>query len=78
MSSAAYREYERFCAAHPAFASAWIDVIAQRPWSQEIAALTAVEHESPQALLLSAGHPLWHASHTAITAAALEGAAAAS
>jgi bacillithiol system protein YtxJ len=71
VSAAAYREYASFRAAHPDVPSAWLDVIAQRPWSLEVALRTGVRHESPQALWLSSGRALWHASHGGVTAAAL-------
>jgi bacillithiol system protein YtxJ len=43
-----------------------------RPLSNEIAERTGVRHESPQAIVLRAGKPVWTASHYDITAAAVE------
>ncbi len=40
-----------------------VDVIADRLVSQRIAADTGIQHESPQALLLSGKKVLWHDSH---------------
>lgn len=71
VSAAAFEEYEAFVAAHPTAPTAWIDVIAERPWSQHVAAATGVTHESPQALLVRDGRVVWHASHGAITRASL-------
>lgn len=71
ISAAAFAEYEAFVAAHPAVATAWVDVIGQRPIAQDIARRTGVKHESPQALLLRAGRVVWHASHGKITRASL-------
>ena len=49
-----------------------IKVIESRGLSQEIARRFAVEHQSPQALLIYRGAVRWHASHGAIQAAALD------
>ena len=67
-SERAFREYEAFVAAHPDVATAWIDVIGQRPLSLHVAAETGVRHESPQALWIVDGAVVWHASHWDITA----------
>ncbi|HSB70340.1 MAG TPA: monothiol bacilliredoxin BrxC family protein [Candidatus Methylomirabilis sp.] len=48
-----------------------VDVLSQRPLSRRIAADLGIRHESPQAILLRAGRPLWHASHYDVTADAL-------
>ena len=48
-----------------------VDVLSQRPLSQGIAARLGIQHESPQAILLRLGAPLWHASHDDVTADAL-------
>lgn len=42
--------------------------------SNEVASKLSVEHESPQAILVRNGREVWNASHSAITAASLEGA----
>ena len=69
-------EYDRFCAAHPDVATAWVHVIEERPLSRFVAAQTGVTHESPQALLLACGKVVWHASHDAITVESLTAAVA--
>jgi bacillithiol system protein YtxJ len=51
-------------------------VIQDRPVSTHVAHESGVRHQSPQAILFSAGEPVWNASHYRITeedmAAALE------
>ena len=44
-----------------------VHVIEDRPVSNAIAEATGIKHESPQAILLRDGEPLWHASHWTIT-----------
>jgi bacillithiol system protein YtxJ len=72
ISARAFREYEAFLAAREGLATGWIDVVAQRSWSQRVAAATGVPHQSPQALLVRGGRVAWNASHYDITAAAME------
>ena len=43
-----------------------VDVLAQRPLSQAIAARFDVRHESPQILVIEDGEVLWHASHRGV------------
>ena len=74
VSAAAFAEYEAFAAARPDVPTAWIDVIAERPWSMRVAEASGVEHESPQALLFLHGLVTWEASHSAITRKSLEAA----
>lgn len=50
----------------------YLDLLNYRPISAQIAENFNVEHESPQALLISRGRCVWHASHNAISAEALE------
>ncbi len=56
---------------HPDVPVYWVDVKAQRPLSQEIAGRFDVAHESPQAILLRQGAPVWNASHSDVTACAI-------
>lgn len=49
-----------------------VDVLRQRPLSQELARELAVPHHSPQVILLRGRTPLWHASHQRIRLAELE------
>ena len=50
----------------------WLDVIGQRPLSQEAARLLGVPHASPQALVVEDGEARWDASHMGVTADAVE------
>jgi bacillithiol system protein YtxJ len=54
------------------FSAYTIDVIKCRPLSRSIAEKTGVIHQSPQALLFSAGECVWHNSHGALTASAFK------
>ena len=51
-------------------------VIENREVSDALEEQFGIEHESPQAIVISRGNPVWHASHFRVTAAALEGAIA--
>jgi bacillithiol system protein YtxJ len=72
ISMAAYEELEKYLA-HPSLKVDYYLVVVQtaRDVSNKIATQLAVEHESPQAILLHNGKVVWHASHRAITAATL-------
>ncbi len=52
----------------------WVEVKGHRALSQEIASRLGIVHESPQAILLRRGTPVWHASHAAVTAGAMDSA----
>ncbi len=56
---------------HPDVPVYWVDVKGQRPLSREIAGRLGITHESPQAILLRRGTPVWHDSHSGVTAAAI-------
>ena len=71
ISAHAYREMSRLDAG-AAGEVALVVVQTARPLSNEIAERTGVRHESPQAIVLRAGKPVWTASHYDITAAAVE------
>jgi bacillithiol system protein YtxJ len=77
ISAAAFEEYRIWCGRFPDEESGWIDVIEDRALSLLVAGRTKIGHESPQAILLSAGRPVWTASHGAITFVSLTGAVAA-
>ena len=49
-----------------------IDVINDRNISMKIADKTGIRHESPQAIYMEQGVPVWHASHFSITKDELE------
>jgi bacillithiol system protein YtxJ len=71
VSGRAFAAYGEFNEEYPEVPTGWIDVIAQRPWSQWVASETGITHESPQALVIRGGNVAWHESHLAITADAL-------
>ena len=75
ISARAFARYEEFISEHPEVPTGFIDVIAQRPWSQWVAAETGITHESPQALWIRDGAVAWDDSHLAISKEALEAAA---
>lgn len=74
ISAAARAEYDAFCRDLPDVPTAFVDVIADAAVARGIADRCGVRHESPQAILFAAGRAAWHASHRAITAAALHAA----
>ena len=74
ISARAYREVERFEAAHGDVPIALIRVIEERPISQGFAARVGIPHASPQAIAFENGSAVWNASHHAITADALSAA----
>jgi len=62
---------EAFLRQHPHVPAYLVDVRVQRSVSQQIAARSGVEHESPQILAFQRGAVVWNASHDDITAEAL-------
>lgn len=72
VSNRAAEEIERFASDHPDVPVYRVDVVRDRADSQEIARVLAIRHESPQAILLKAGVPVWHGSHWEVTVEALE------
>jgi bacillithiol system protein YtxJ len=64
-------EVEAFLRQQPTLTAFTVDVRAQRPLSQMIAARSGVQHESPQIILLRRGVPIWNASHYDISTDAL-------
>lgn len=79
ISAAALHEWEEFARGPAAegVVLAFLVVQDDRPGSDAVARLLGVRHESPQAILISGGRALWHASHWGITAEALARAVAA-
>jgi bacillithiol system protein YtxJ len=71
-SALAHEEVERFAAAHPETPVYLVDVIGQRPLSQDLAAVLGVAHASPQIIFLRGPRPLWHTSHWRIRQDAME------
>jgi len=74
-SAAALRAWQAWAARVPADGPrlAMVRVVEERALSQSLARLVGLAHRSPQVLLLRNGRVAWHASHGAITEAALDG-----
>ena len=71
-SALAHEEVERFAEANPEAPVHFVDVIGQRPLSQDFAAALGVAHASPQVILLRGARPLWNTSHWRIRQDAME------
>ncbi len=67
----AYRQVTRYEEADGPVPIFLIDVITERDLSRAIADRLGIRHQSPQVILLSCGAPVWHASHSGVTAEAL-------
>lgn len=75
ISARAYEEVSAYLQNQPneQLDYAMIDVIADRPVSNEAAESLNIKHESPQVILVIQGAPVWHISHSHITTEALRG-----
>ena len=75
ISAHAYEEVTAYLPARPneEIQYAIIDVINDRPVSNEVSEMLSVKHESPQVILVKDGKPVWHTSHSRITARELRG-----
>jgi bacillithiol system protein YtxJ len=71
-SAAAYEEFQTFVAENPKTPCGTVLVIEDRELSRELENRFGIRHESPQAIVIAKGSPVWHANHFAITARALE------
>ena len=71
-SAAVYEEYQAFVADNPDTPCGTVLVIEYREVSDDLEDRFGIRHESPQAIVVANGHPVWHASHFAVTAKALE------
>lgn len=74
ISTAAHAEYGMFQVAQPDAVTLFLNVVSEPVLARDIARQCGVEHETPQAILFEGGKATWHASHAAITHAALEAA----
>ncbi len=75
-SAGALQEFEKFAARQSDRALIGvIEIQRARELSREVAVRTGVRHESPQALLIRDGLPIWHSSHWEITEQTLDQAA---
>jgi bacillithiol system protein YtxJ len=72
VSAMAIRQIKKFTETNPDVPVYMVDVIGQRDLSLQIAADLGIFHQSPQAIVLRNGEPRWHASHTAVNAAAID------
>ena len=76
-SDNAWREFEKFAAGtSEGTVIGVIEIQRARDVSKEAEMRIGVRHESPQAILIRDGQPVWHASHWGITERTLEDAAA--
>ncbi len=73
-SGVAMEEMENFTKDHPQVPIYLIDVRRQRSLSQKAAAFFAIDHESPQVIVIRNGLAVWDTSHFGITAAKLSAA----
>jgi bacillithiol system protein YtxJ len=79
ISTAAWREFERFAGDHPverAVRFCLIEIQPSRPISRALAERLEVRHQSPQAILVRGGKAVWQATHFSITCRALTAAGA--
>ena len=73
-SDAAHHELQTFISRNPDVDCGIVNVIEDRELSDALEERFGIEHESPQAIVVSLGKPVWHASHSRVTAQALENA----
>jgi len=71
-SAAAYDELQDFLSKHPEVPCGMVLVIEDRELSDALEEQFGIRHESPQAIVISQGNPVWHANHFRVTASALE------
>jgi bacillithiol system protein YtxJ len=71
-SAAAYEEYQTFIAENPKTPCGTVLVIEDRELSDALEDRFGIRHESPQAIVVANGSPVWHANHFKVTARALE------
>ena len=75
-SADAYEELQAFLYDHPEVSCGVVLVIEDRELSDTLEEHFGIQHESPQVIVISRGDPVWHASHSRVTAEALESAVA--
>ena len=76
LSAIAAGEVRSFLEENPRMPVYVLDVIRDRALSREVERRLGIRHESPQAIVLRSGDPVWDASHRGVTAAALRSAVA--
>ena len=72
VSSGSLIEMRQFAERHPDVPVYIIDVVADRDIARRSADATGVRHESPQVILLVAGHAVWNTSHFSVSCPRLE------
>jgi bacillithiol system protein YtxJ len=73
ISSRAFSEFESYLEqADPQISYKLITVQNARNVSNEAASRLRIEHETPQAILISGGREIWNASHSSITASSID------
>ncbi len=68
----AREEVLEFVESHPDTPVFQIDVITARELSQDLARRLNIPHQSPQAIVLRSGEPVWNDSHSRVQKEALE------
>ncbi len=71
LSGMAMHEVKQFSAEHGEVPIFMVDVLSQRSLSNHIEAHLQIRHESPQAIILQHGRPVWNASHRRVNSAGL-------
>lgn len=72
VSAAAWNEYNEYCSLHPNQLFLYLVVQEDREFSNEIAEITDIKHESPQLFHFSDQKVDWHASHNKIKSKAMQ------
>ncbi len=67
LSSIAMEEVKVLSDEYPDVPVLMVDVLGQRTLSDAIEARFRIRHESPQAIILKDGAPVWHGSHRQVT-----------
>ena len=71
-SAEAFEEFQSFMAENPKTPCVTVLVIEDRGMSEELEERFGIRHESPQAIVIANGIPIWYGNHLAVTARALE------
>ena len=74
LSTIAVGEVRTFLEVSPDTPVYLVDVIRDRSLAREVERRLGIRHESPQAIVLRKGAPVWNASHRGVTADALSAA----
>lgn len=74
LSATAAGEVRSFVEGSPGTPVYLLDVIRERGLAREVERRLGIRHESPQAIVLREGDPVWDASHRGVTAEALRAA----